>query len=140
MTSAQVFLDANALIYVLDETSDQHAEAVVIVQRLLDEGVVLCSSHHVIEEVMHVVRKIGGTKAIDVVRAIEEIPGLVLVEPDAMITFAERYAFLVDKLRMGVNDALLLQLMLDAGVKQLFSYDRQFISRAAGLGIAQVDR
>lgn len=140
MTSSQVFLDANALIYVLDETSDQHAEVVAIIQRLLDEGVVLCSSHHVIEEVMHVVRKIGGTHATDVVRAIEGIPGLVLVEPDATITFAERYALLVDKLRMGVNDALLLQLMLDAGVKQLFSYDRQLISRAAGLGIAQVDR
>jgi hypothetical protein len=33
---------------------------------------------------------------------------------------------------------LLLQLMIDADIKYLFSYDKQFVSRAAKLGIQQV--
>ena len=133
-------MDANALIYALDKTSEQHVAVVAIVQRLLDEDVTLCTSHHVIEEVLHVARKIGGTTASEVVKEIVEVPGLVLIEPDAVLAFAERYAALSDKLHMGVNDALLLQLMLDAGIAQLFSYDKQFMDRAAGLGIESVAR
>ena len=138
MGSSQVFLDANVLVYALDETSDQYDAVVVIVQRLLDEGVTLCSSHHVIEEVLHIVRKLSDVTAEEVVREIDKIPGLVLIEPDALLAFAERYAALSDKLRMGINDALLLQLMLDAGITQLFSYDKQFVNRAAELGIKPV--
>lgn len=140
MTSSQTFLDANTLIYALDETSEQHAAVVDTVQRLLDKDVTLCTSHHVIEEVLHVVRKIGGTTAGEVVKEIGKIPGLVLIEPDAVLAFAERYSVLIDKLRMGVNDALLLQLMLDAGITQLFSYDKQFVNRATGLGIESAIR
>lgn len=138
MSSSQVFLDANTLIYALDETSERHTAVVGIVQRLLDEGVTLCTSHHVIEEVSHVARKIGGTTVSEVVKEIAKVPGLVLIEPDAVLAFAERYAALSDELRMGVNDALLLQLMLDAGITQLFSYDKQFVDRAVSLGIEPV--
>lgn len=140
MSSSQVFLDANTLIYALDKTSEHNATVVATVQQLLDEGVTLCTSHHVIEEVLHVARKIGGTTAGEVVKEITKIPGLVLIEPDAILAFADRYAALSDKLHMGVNDALLLQLMLDAGITRLFSYDKQFVDRAAGLGIELVVR
>jgi predicted nucleic acid-binding protein len=140
MSSSQVFLDANTLIYALDETSEQYTTVVAIVQQLLDEGVTLCTSHHVIEEVLHIVRKIGSTTAREVIKEIGKIPGLVLVEPDAVLAFAERYATLSDKLRMGVNDALILQLILDAGITQLFSYDKQFVDRAARLGIESAVR
>jgi predicted nucleic acid-binding protein len=138
MTSSQVFLDANALVYGLDKTSDLHDEVVTLIQRLLDEGVTLCTSHHVIEEVLHVVRKVSRVSAGEVVEEINKIPDLVLIEPDAALAFAERYAGLSDTLHMGVNDALLLQLMLDAGITRLFSYDKQFLNRAIALNIESV--
>lgn len=139
MTNSQVFLDANVLVYALDETSEQYATVVALVQRLLDEDVTLCTSHHVIEEVLHIAHKLSkGTKAVEVVNEISKIPDLVLIEPDAVLAFAERYAALSDKLHMGVNDALLLQLILDAGITRLFSYDGQFVNRAASLGVESV--
>lgn len=137
MTNSQVFLDANALVYALDETSEQYLDTVTRIQQLLDDGVTLCTSHHVIEEVLHIARKVNGTDASEVVAEISKIPDLVLVEPDAIIEFAERYAVLSKKLHMGINDALLLQLMLDAGISRLFSYDKQFVNRAAKLHIEQ---
>lgn len=138
MTNSPVFLDANVVIYALDKTSEQHSGAIIFIQQLLDENVTLCTSHHVIEEVMHIARKIGNTNASKVVEEIGKIPGLVLIEPDAVLAFAERYAKLSDRLHMGVNDALLLQLMLDAGITHLLTYDKQFASRALDLGIMQV--
>lgn len=54
------------------------------------------------------------------------------------LAFAERYAILSDKFHMGVNDALLLQLILDAGITRLFSYDKQFVRQALKLGVEQI--
>jgi len=138
MTSSQVFLDANAIIYALDKTCEQHSEIVACIQRLLDEDITLCTSHHVIEEVLYIARKIGDTTTGKIVNEIGKIPDLVLVEPDATLAFAERYAELSDRLRMGVNDALLLQLMCDAGITRLLSYDKQFLDRAGALGIESI--
>ena len=138
MTSLSVFLDANALVYALDETNDRYGEVVALMQRLIDEGVTLCTSHHVIEEVVHIARKISTTTASEVIKEVGKIPDLVLIEPDAVLAFAERYATLSDMRHMGVNDALLLQLMLDAGITHLCSYDQRFISRAAELGIQRI--
>lgn len=136
-TDSQVFLDANTIIYAIDETSDLYAEVVNLIQKLMNDGVTLCTSHHVIEEVLHVARRVNGTSAIQVIKEISKIPDLVLVEPDAVMAFAERYAALSDKFHMGINDALLLQLVIDAEITTLFSYDKQFVSRAASLGIEQ---
>ncbi len=138
MASTQVFLDANALVYALDETNDRYDEVVALIQRLLDEGVTLCTSHHVIEEVVYVAHKIGTTAASEIVKEIGKIPGLVLIEPDALLAFAERYATLSDRLHMGINDALLLQLMLDTGITKLLSYDKQFLNQAASLDIKSI--
>jgi len=89
--SFQVFLDANILIYALDETSALYSDVVAAIQRLLDNGVTLCTSHHVIEEVLHIARRVSGTTTLEVVAEISKIPALVLVEPDAVLAFAERY-------------------------------------------------
>jgi predicted nucleic acid-binding protein len=137
MTRSQVFLDANAIIYAFDETSPHFAATVAKLQQLQQSDTIVCTSHHVIEEVIHVMRK-ADINAVEVVQAISTIPNLVLVEPDATLVFAEKYAKLSDDLLMGVNDALLLQLLLDAGINQLLSYDKQFVSRAAKLGIEQL--
>lgn len=137
-TNTQVFLDANVLVYAFDETSDYHKGTVACIQQLLDDGVTLCTSHHVIEEVLHIVRRISDVKASVVTTKISSIPNLVLVEPDATIAFAVRYAKLSDKLQMGINDALLLQLILDAGIGTLFSYDKQFINCAKQVKISHV--
>ena len=138
MISPQVFLDANTLVYALDETGDRYDEVVRLVQKLLDDGAILCTSHHVIEEVVHIAGKISAVAATDVIKEVAKITGLVIIEPDATLSFAERYAALSDAQNMGVNDELLLQLMLDAGIERLFSYDKQFVNRATVLGIQPI--
>jgi predicted nucleic acid-binding protein len=137
MASSPVFLDANVIIYAFDETSVYFTKTVAKIQQLQSLGTILCSSHHVVEEVVHVLNK-AQISSVAAIKKIATIPNLVLIEPDAVLAFAERYAKLIDEFSMGVNDALLLQLMIDADIKYLFSYDKQFVSRAAKLGIQQV--
>ncbi len=134
-----VFLDANILIYYLDETADKNIETVKLLQDLVDDQEQVTTSHHVIEEVLFVFLKIQpDVNLVKVVHRISEIPGIILTEPSPSLAFAERYAMLRDKLKMGINDALLLQLILDAGITKLFSYDKQFVSKATELGIEKV--
>jgi predicted nucleic acid-binding protein len=140
MDNLVVFLDANVLVYSLDKTSEQHSETVEIIQRLLDERTILCTSHHVIEEVLHIVQRLpqSNTTLSEVVKEINKIPDLTLIEPATNIEFARRYASLSQKLKAGVNDSLILQLMLDAGITRLFSYDKKMLKQAKILGIEQV--
>ena len=140
MANTAVFLDANVLVYSLDKTSEQHDESVAIIQRLLSENAALCTSHHVIEEVLHIIQKIpqSSTTLSEVVEEINKIPELTLIEPAANIEFARRYAALSQKLNAGVNDALVLQLMLDSGISKLFSYDKKLLQQAGTLGIDSI--
>jgi len=134
-----VFLDANALIYYLDETAEKNLATVSMLQKLVDEQEQLATSHHVIEEVLFVFSKIQpNVDLTKVVQRIGELPGIILVEPSPHIAFAERYATLRSKLHMGINDALLLQLMVDANISSLFSYDKQFTDKAKQSGIEQI--
>jgi predicted nucleic acid-binding protein len=140
MANLVVFLDANVLVYSIDKTSEQHNEAVEVIQRLLDERTVLCTSHHVIEEVLHIVQRLpkSGTSLSKVVEEINSIPDLTLIEPATNIDFARRYTTLSQKLNAGVNDALILQLMLDSGITRLFSYDKKLLKQAMVIDIEQV--
>lgn len=134
-----VLLDANVLIYYLDETANKNTETTRLLQRLIDEQEQLVTSHHIIEEVLFTVLKIyPEADLVKAVHRIGEIPRLILVEPSPHLGFAERYAALRNQQKMGINDALLLQLMLDADISRLFSYDKQFVNRAASLGIKHV--
>ncbi len=134
-----VLLDANVLIYYLDETANKNTETTRLLQRLVDEQEQLVTSHHIIEEVLFTVLKIyPEADLVKAVHRIGEIPRLILVEPSPHLGFAERYAALRNQQKMGVNDALLLQLMLDADISRLFSYDKQFVNRAVSLGIKHV--
>jgi predicted nucleic acid-binding protein len=141
MANSAAFLDANVLVYSLDKTSEQHNETVKILQRLLDEKTILCTSHHVIEEVLHIVEKIpqSGTTLSKEVEEINRMPDLTLIEPATNIDFARHYAALSQELNSGVNDALILQLILDSGILRLFSYDKQLLRQARVLGINQID-
>lgn len=138
--ASPVFLDANAIIYVLDATSEFYDQTVALFQKLLGDDTELCTSHHVLEEVIYVASKSTGGKTTptEVVDEIAKIPGLILIEPAAKIDFVVRYADLYQSHKLGVNDALLLQLMLDGGLTQLFSYDKQFVAKAAKLGITSI--
>jgi predicted nucleic acid-binding protein len=138
--STPVFLDANAIVYALDKTSELHTKVTALIQALLDEDIDLCTSHHVIEEVLHIIQKIqqSGVTPSQVVEEIGQIPDLLLIEPAVNLDFAKRYAALSEKLKMGVNDALLLQLMIDAGISRLFTYDKQFANKASTVGVEQV--
>jgi predicted nucleic acid-binding protein len=134
-----VFLDANVLIYYLDETAEKNIETVRLLQNIIDEQEQVVTSHHVIEEVLFVFSKLQPNVDLGkVVNRIGEIPGIILVEPSPNLAFAERYASLSNNLKMGINDALLLQIMLDAGIASLFSYDKQFVGKANRLGIDKI--
>jgi predicted nucleic acid-binding protein len=132
--SSQIFLDANVLIYTLDQTSEYFSKTVPLIQRLLLEGCELCTSHHVIEEVFHVARK-AGTRPTDVIKEIAKIPNLTLIEPDADLSFAKRYAKLSVEHNLDINDALLLQLIIDAEIATIFTYDKKLARRSEELGI-----
>ena len=142
MANTAVFLDANIFIYAIDRTSEQYGEVVEDIQELLDEKAALCTSHHVIEEVLHIVQKLpqSGTTLSEVVKEINKVPDLILIEPAANIEFAVRYASLSQKLKSGVNDALILQLMIDSGIKRVFSYDKKLLKHAQAMGIELVGR
>jgi predicted nucleic acid-binding protein len=134
-----VLLDANVLIYYLDETAEKNIETVRLLQDLVDEQEQIVTSHHVIEEVLFVFTRIQtNVDLVKVVNRISEIPGIILAEPSPNLAFAKRYAALSNKLNMGINDALLLQLIVDAKITKLFSYDKQFVSKATQLDIDKV--
>lgn len=134
-----VFLDANTLIYYLDESAKKYLSTINLLQKLVDEQEQIVTSHHVLEEVLFVVSKIQpDIDLIKVVKRIGELPGIILVEPSPHIAFAKRYVTLRSKLHLGINDALLLQLMIDANIPTLFSYDEQLANKAKQLGIERI--
>lgn len=140
--SEPIFIDANALVYFLDETAEPHQEVVGQLQRLVDNGDELYTSHHVIEEVLFVVSRLSSDKdsLTTAVRQIVRIPNLQLVEPDADLAFAARYVKLYQSSKVGINDTLLLQLMLDAGIARLFSYDEKFLRQAKRYNISGIPK
>jgi len=134
-----VLLDANVLVYYLDETSDNHAQTIGLLQKLVDDDEQLVTSHRIIEEVLFVLSKLSpDTDFVRAVKRITKLPGLILVEPSPSIDFALRFAALSQKLNTGVNDALILQLMLDAGIAKLFSYDKKLLKQAHALHIEPI--
>lgn len=135
-SKSMVLIDANVLIYYLDETSDNHTCTINQLQKLVDNQDQLVTSHHILEEVLFILSKnMPEASLVGVVDKISKLPTLILVEPAPNINFARRFAELAQKFNMGVNDALLLQLMLDAGINKLFTYDKKFAARAAKLDI-----
>ena len=141
MNNAQaVFVDANALIYFLDETAEQHAPVVMLLQQLVDAQIDLYTSHHVLEEVLFIVSRLSPDKGAitSAIQQVSAIPNLRLVEPAADFEFAERYTKLYLNSKVGINDTLLLQLILDAEIPILLSYDQKLLKQASLLKIEQV--
>ncbi|MBI2589136.1 type II toxin-antitoxin system VapC family toxin [Candidatus Saccharibacteria bacterium] len=134
---ASVFLDANVLIYFLDETARQHTVTISNLQNLVDKQAQLYTSHHVIEEVLFIVSKLASSKAVVTVaiKQIAKLPGLLLVEPATDLQFALRYVELWQKTSLGINDALLLQLIIDGSIGQIFSFDAALLRQAKKFGI-----
>ena len=134
-----VLLDANVLVYYLDETADQYSGVIQKLQELVEAQEQLITSHHILEEVLFIISKYDSTADLEkAVQTISVIPELILIEPSPHIDFAKRYAILSKQLNMGLNDALLLQLMLDAGINQLYSYDKKFVNKAKLVGIEKI--
>ena len=136
-----VFLDANVLVYYLDDSSDSYKLTINQLQKLLNDDEQLVTSHHVIEEVLFVISKIDPKLDLTkIIKKIAELPSLILVEPSPSLDFALRYAELSKKLKAGVNDALILQLILDAGIAKVFTFDKKLRSQASLLGIDTITR
>jgi predicted nucleic acid-binding protein len=134
-----VLLDANVLVYYLDETSDSHVLTINRLQKLVDDDEQLVTSHHIIEEVLFIFSKIDPTAdLVTIVEKISKLPNLILAEPSPSIDFAMRYARLSKKLKAGVNDSLILQLILDAGISKVFTFDKKLLKDAHLLNIEQV--
>ncbi len=132
-----VFIDANVFVYFLDETATQHASTITMLQKLADNQVELYTSHHVIEEVLFIISKLTNMPGAleTAVATIAELPGLSLIEPDPDLAFAARYIKLIKQAKLGINDALLIQLMLDVGLQHIFTFDIPLLKRAKPLGI-----
>lgn len=134
-----VLLDANVLVYYLDETSNNHLLTINLLQALVDDDEQLVTSHHIIEEVLFIFSRIdSGIDLKRIVEKISKLPNLILAEPSPSIDFAMRYAQLSEILKAGVNDALILQLVLDAGITKLFTFDKKLQRDAQSLNIEQV--
>jgi len=134
-----ILLDANVLVYYLDETADNHRVVVNTLQKLVNDQGQLVTSHHIIEEVLFIFSKTdSNADLVNVVYRISKLPNLILVEPSPSIDFASRYAKLSTELNAGINDALILQLMLDADIARIFSYDKKLLNQAKKLSIEQV--
>ncbi|MEI9914070.1 MAG: type II toxin-antitoxin system VapC family toxin [Candidatus Saccharibacteria bacterium] len=134
-----VLLDANVLVYYLDETADNHAPTIDRLQNLVDDDEQLVTSHHIIEEVLFILSRIDTE--LDLTRIVEKIsklPNLILAEPSPSIDFAIRYAQLSKRLKAGVNDSLILQLIIDAGISKIFTFDKKLLKDASQLNIEQV--
>ena len=138
--SQAVFIDANALIYFLDKTAQQHEPVIIILQRLVDTQSDLYTSHHVLEEVLFIVSRLSPDKQSISAAAgqLSSIPNLSLVEPAADFEFAKRYSKLYRSSKVGINDTLLLQLMLDAEISRLLSYDQELLKQASLFKIKRV--
>jgi predicted nucleic acid-binding protein len=134
-----VLLDANVLVYYLDETSDSHTLTINLLQELIDDDEQLVTSHHIIEEVLFILSKIDPEIDLRmIVEKVSRLPNLILAEPSPSIDFAMRYAQLSEKLKVGINDALILQLALDADVTKMFTFDKKLKRDALTLNIQQV--
>jgi predicted nucleic acid-binding protein len=134
-----VLLDANVLVYYLDETSDNHVLTIDLLQKLVDNDEQLVTSHHIIEEVLFVLSKIDfGIDLTKIVEKISKLPNVILAEPSPSIDFATRYTQLSKRLKAGVNDSLILQLALDAGITKIFTFDKKLKMDALALNIEQV--
>ncbi|WP_236973893.1 type II toxin-antitoxin system VapC family toxin [Membranihabitans maritimus] len=132
-----VFLDANVLIYYLDESSDRQGDVVEKLQFLIGESSELYTSHHVIEEVLHIIFKLTGDKSLlrKAVRQIETIPNIRLIEPPLNFDFATKYADLFTSSKVGINDTLLIQLMVEGKISSLFTYDKKMQREISSLEI-----
>jgi predicted nucleic acid-binding protein len=136
-----VLLDANVLVYYLDETSDSHVLTIDLLQKLIDDDEQLVTSHHIIEEVLFISSKIDPVINLSrIVEKISKLPNLILAEPSPSIDFAMRYAQLSGRLKVGVNDALILQVVLEAGITKIFTFDKKLQKDALVLNIEQVIR
>ena len=140
MDNRAVFIDANIFIYFLDESSAKHKDVVKSLQALVDNEHTLYTSHHVLEEVLFIVSKLVSKRSIVsvAVETIATMPGLCLIEPVEDFEFIRRYSSLYQKSQVGINDALLLQLIIDGNIKKLFSYDKAFLKTAGSMGIGAV--
>ncbi len=134
-----VFLDANVLAYYLDEDADQHKETVTTLQKFIDSGAELFSSHHAIEETLHVFYALTHDKtfALEAAERISDMP-IELVESDASSDFTLRYLHLFQTTNVGLNDCLLLQLIIDNDIDVIYTYDEKLGRTATTFSISRI--
>lgn len=136
-----VFLDANVLVYFLDETAEHHLKTIATLQKLADKDTNLYTSHHVIEEVLFIVARLADSKnAVTLaLRTISSLPDLTLIEPVNELAFAERYVGLWQRGGFGINDALILQLIVDNKIDSLFSFDAKLVKQARSQAVSIIN-
>ena len=131
------FIDANVFVYYLDPNTPQHLEVCTTLEEILNSDTAAYTSHHVIEEVLRSIFLI--TRSAQMVQAavhqLASMDEVVFVEPEASFDFARKYTRLFHSVSVGLNDCLLLQLMLDSGITHLYTYDEKLARAAIALGL-----
>lgn len=134
-----VFLDANVLLYYLDTSSPHHLQVLETLTQLIEVGTQLHTSHHTLEEVLHVTLNVFGAANVrGALDDISAIPSLTLIEPAPDFEFAERYTKLLESVNVGLNDCLILQLMLDNDITHLYTYDEKLARATNTLNISNI--
>ena len=132
----EVFLDANVLLHYLDNSSTHHKQVQQQIVLYMEENRTLYTSHHVLEEVLHITASVFGVDSLQqALNDIAAISHIEFIEPAPTIDFAHRYIHLRDSANIGLNDCLLLQLMLDNDIALLYTYDQKLAAAAQTLGI-----
>ena len=134
------FIDANVFLYYLDPVAPQHAEVCTTLENLLNSDATTYTSHHAIEEVLHTTFLLSRNTQVvqSAAKQLSTIPAVSFIEPEESFDFAHRYAQLFHNASVGLNDCLLLQLMLDNNITHLYTYDEKLARAASTLNIRSI--
>ncbi len=124
-----VFVDTSALYAVLDRDDENHSHAVRQWQRILKDEIAMITSNYVIVETCALLQARLG---LDAVRTLhEDIMPLVAIEwiPKSVHDAALAAVLTAGRKKLSLVDCTSFQVMREAGVRNVFCFDRHFVEQ-----------
>jgi len=140
---SRLFLDANILIYLFDETSTLHKQTIKLLNKEIKKSSELFISHHVLEEFIFIQIKLATithesdsyNKLREDFKRIAQIPTLSFVEPEENFDFIAGIIDLMERYQILANDAYILAIILQNKNMGLMTYDKKLVKVANKLKI-----
>lgn len=121
-----MFVDTSAFLALLDADDEFHAKAVETWDRLIDGGVSLLTTNHVVVETNALVQRRLGMEALRALM-VEVVRGLTVAWVDRETHEAAAAAQLVaHRKRLSLVDCVSFQVMRDLGLTHAFAHDVHF--------------